>query len=482
VRIAGGGRTSRLTMALVAAAGAASAGVAGAAGPTPAAPPAAAPAAPAAPGPAAPARAASPSSTGALTMEEAVSIALSRNRDVIAAKMEIEAAELDVVAARVYPNPILAYSVGNVVLGSANDQMGALRRDPGAFGQLVHAVGIDEILDVWSKRSARTRAAERGVAQRRYLTEDALRAIVHAVRSAFADVLRAQSERDMAREIAARYADTARLSAARFRAGDIAEAELRRIELEGLRFNNAVIDAELQVDLGRQRLAALLGLGASAAALPGERLVEPEGRPTFDLPRLVQRALEQRPDLKAAGAARIVGEAQLTAAEREVYPDLTLGATYTHSAFTISGDNPNALALSLSMPLPLFDRNQANIGRARLDMRRAENDVARLRLGVEADVTGAVRRSERARTLLASFEKPAVPGGGPHDGTGDPGGLLARAESALRVAERSYKAGAISLLEMLDAQRTYLDTRGQYLRALDDFRQAAIDVTNALGD
>jgi len=472
VSSAGRRRASRLTVALVAASAASAAQAR------------AGDAAPAAAGPAAsrPAPAAAPSSGGALTMEQAVSLALSRNRDVIAAKMEIEAAELDVVAARIYPNPVLSYSVGNVVIGTANDQMGALMRDPGAFGQLVHAVGIGEILDVWSKRSARTRAAERGVVQRRYLTEDALREIVHAVRSAFADVLRAQSERDMAREIATRYAETARLSAARFRAGDIAEAELRRIELEGLRFNNGVIDAEMQLDLGRQHLAALLGLGASGAALPGERLAEPEGRPSFDLPRLVERALEQRPDLKAAGAARAVGEAQLSAAEREVYPDLTLGATYTHSAFTISGDNPNALALSLSMPLPLFDRNQANIGRARLDMRRAENDVARLRLGVAADVTGAVRRSERARTLLASFEKPAAPGSGPHDGSGDPGGLLARAESALRVAERSYKAGAISLLEMLDAQRTYLDTRGQYLRALDDFRQSAIDVANALGD
>jgi len=463
----------RLAATLLAAAGAVSvAGAAGAAATTSDAT-ANTPASPAKP---------SASSGGALTMEQAVSIALARNRDVIAAKMEIEAAELDVVAARVYPNPILAYSVGNVVLGSANNQMGAIGRDPGALGQLVHAVGIDEILDVWSKRSARTRAAERGVAQRRYLTEDALREIVHAVRSAFADVLRAQSERDMAREVAARYADTARLSAARFRAGDIAEAELRRVELEGLRFNNAAIDAEMQLELGRQRLATLLGLGPSGAALPGEQLVEPEGRPTFDLPRLVERALEQRPDLKAAGAARAVGEAQLTAAQREAYPDLTLGATYTHSAFTISGDNPNALALSLSLPLPLFDRNQANIGRARLDMRRADNDVARLRLGVEADLTGAVRRSERARALLASFEKPALPGSGQHDGSGDPGGLLARAEGALRVAERSYKAGAISLLEMLDAQRTYLDTRAQYLRAVHDFRQAAIDVANALGD
>lgn len=422
-----------------------------------------------------------PGSSGAgLTVADAVGIALARNRDVVAAKMEIEAAELDVVAARIYPNPLLQYGIANLVLGDANPQMGAVTSSPHVFGQAVQSLGVAEIVDVWSKRSARTRAAARGVDQRRFLTEDALREIVHAVRSAFADVLRAQAERDLAKEVAARYAETVRLSQARFRAGDIAESELRKIELEGLRYQNAVMDGELQLDVGRHNLAALLGLGA--ANLPGDHLIEPELRSAFDREQLIATALERRPDLKAAGAAQAAGQARLTAAEREAYPDLTLGATYTHSAFTVSGDNPNSLALTLGLPLPLFDRNQANIGRARLDIRRAENDGARLRLAVENDVTEAVLRALRSRALLAVFERPGVAGSPTATGTTDPGGMLARAETALKVAEKSYKAGAISLLELLDAQRTYLDTRGLFLRALHDSRQAAIDVAHAVGE
>jgi outer membrane protein TolC len=61
-------------------------------------------------------------------------------------------------------------------------------------------------------------------------------------------------------------------------------------------------------------------------------------------------------------------------------------------------------------------------------------------------------------------------------------GMQEKAETALRVAEKSYKAGAISLLELLEAQRTYLDTRGRHLRALHDLRQANIDVTHAVGE
>jgi len=440
---------------------------AGRAAPTPKAPAAAASGAPAAESP-------------GLTIDQAVAIALQRNRDVIAAKMEIEAAQLDVVAARIYPNPTAQVGVGNLVLGKANDQMGMLRSQPGFFGQPVITGGISEIIDVWSKRGARIRAADRGVEQRRLLTEDALREVVYAVRTAFADAVRAESEREMAKEVAARYADTVRLSQSRFRAGDIAESELRKIELEQLRYENAVLDSELQVEIARQHLVAMLGLSATEG-LPGGRLVEPETQPTFDMKQLIAEAMERRPDLRAATVGRSAAEARLASAEREAYPDLTLGATYTHSEFTISGDNPNSLGLNLSLPLPLFDRNQANIGKARLDIRHAENDGLRLRLMIENDVAQAVRKAQRSQALLAVFEK-AGGGGMSSSATSDTGGMLARAETALRVAEKSYKAGAISLLELLDAQRTYLDTRAQYLHARQDFRQAAIDVAHAVGE
>jgi cobalt-zinc-cadmium efflux system outer membrane protein len=421
-----------------------------------------------------------------LTMEQAVAIALQRNRDVIAARLEIDAAELDVVAARVYPNPTLEYSAANLVLGQPNPQCGSgACINPGFADQLVHSIGVTQVLDVWLKRGVRTDAAKAGVQHRRWVTEDALRAIVYAVRSGFDDVVREQSEDALAREVAARYSDTIRISQARFRAGDISEADLRKIELEGLRYTNDVIDADMQLDVARQKLAALLAL-RSVAELPGDRLEEPDVRPALDLARLTQAAFERRPDVRAANAGRALGEAELTAARREVYPDLALGATYTHSNFTVSGDNPNTLALSLSLPLPLFDRNQANIGRAQLDIRRADNELERLRITVAEEVAEAVRKAARSQALLAIFEQPGPPNGAnatpSATATSDKGGMLSRAETALRVAEKSYKAGAISLLELLEAQRTYLDTRAQYLRVLYDFRQATIDVNHAVGE
>jgi cobalt-zinc-cadmium efflux system outer membrane protein len=399
---------------------------------------------------------------GSLGEEDAVGLAMHRNRDVIAAQLDLKATEVDRVAAGVYPNPVLSYTVGNLVLGKGNPQ--GTMANPGFVDQTVHTLEISEIIDIWAKRNTRIRTANRGIEHQRLMLEDALREIAYAVRTAFDDVLREQSELALAKETQARYEETIRLSRARRAAGDISENELKKIELEGLRYQNATIDEEMQLDLARQKLAGLLAM-ASAIELPSE-LAEPGlRREPLTVDALVKRALETRPDARAVIAERRRAEAALSQARREAFPDISLGVAYTHSDFTISGDNPNSLALSLSLPLPVFDRNQGAIGHAHVDMLRAENDAAKVELQIRHEVADAVRKAARSQKLVGVYE----------------GGMLARAEAALSVAEKSYRAGAVSLLELLEAQRTYLETRGAYLSALYDYRQAHIDVVHAVG-
>src|SRR5262249_15724520 len=161
-------------------------------------------------------------------------------------------------------------------------------------------------------------------------------------------------ERELALDMRARYAETIRLSRARFNAGDISEAELKKIELEGLRYENDVIDAEMEIDLARQKLAALMGLPPSLLPAPATAAAPPRRR--YELAPLVNRALHERPDVRAALQARGRADALVGQARREALPDVSLGISFTHSEFTVSGDNPNSLALSLSLPLPVFDR------------------------------------------------------------------------------------------------------------------------------
>ena len=399
-----------------------------------------------------------------LTMDDAVRLALARNRDIVSARLEIDVAATEIISARLLPNPTLGYSVGNLVLGSGNDQMRGL--DPHFWSQPVQSVGISQVIDLWAKRRARTEVAELGTEQQRWVAADAIRTIVHAVRSAFIEVLREQGELALSREIAARYAGTVKLSRSRFAAGDISEAELRKVELEGIRFDNAVIDAETEWATARAGLALLLGL-PDAAGLPAElpetfALLSPDERLAAPdaAEKLVALALERRPDVRATRVDARRASARQRSARRDAFPDVALGPTYTHSGFAVSGDNPNTLGLSVSVVLPVFDRNQAARARADLELRRAANDEARLGLVVRQEIADATRRERRSRRLVSTYE----------------GGMLRLAEDALKTAERLYRAGASSLLEFLEAERTYLEIRGQYLRARHDLRQASVDV------
>lgn len=398
-----------------------------------------------------------------LTMEQAVSLALARNHDIIAAKLSVDASLLDRVQAGLYPNPTLSYSLGNLVVGKANPQTDPPIAQPGFFGQTTHALTISEVVDVWAKRNTRMRTADRSIELTKFKVQDALREIVYNVRSAFTEFQREKSERDLSRETRARYDETVRISRARFSGGDISEAELKKVELEGLRYQNAEVDAEMQLDLARLKLTTLLGL-TSPAELPGDPVTGALQHGTLELAPLVERATQQRPDVLAARQAREVSMAALEQARREAFPDLSLSLSYYHSEFLVSGDNPNSLGIGLSLPLPIFDHNQANIGRAQLDEKRLENEARRLFSIIHREVAEAVRRTERGHRLLNVFE----------------GGMLDKAETSLRVAEKSYRAGAISLLELLEAQRTYLETRAQYVRAQHDYRQAIVDVMHAI--
>jgi cobalt-zinc-cadmium efflux system outer membrane protein len=407
------------------------------------------------PGPPAPAGAA-----GTITMDDAVAIALQRNRDIIAARLDIQSAKVDRIAAGLYWNPSVSASVSNFSLGESNPDT-----PPTPLARLVYSVGVSEVIDVWAKRRTRIKAADVGIEYRTLLVEDSLRDIVYAVRSAFTDVIREQLEYQLANEMKSRYDETIKLTRSLAQAGQISEFDFRKIELEGLKYQNALVDEAMELDLARNKLSNLVGL-PSATNLPSKAThVDPSREPPAMTP-ILNRAIAERPDLKAAKKGREYTDAGVETAKNEAYPDISVGAQYTHSEFTVSGDNSNTLALTMSLPIPVFDKNQAGIARARLEQQKNENEVSRVTLRVQHDVAEAVRRMERSDALLDVYEQ---------------GGMLQRAENQLRVAESSYRAGANSLLELLEAQRTYIETRSQYLQVQHDYRQATVDVAHAIG-
>src|SRR5438067_889577 len=177
----------------------------------------------------------------------------------------------------------------------------------------------------------------------------------------------------------------------------------------------------------------------------------------------VSEALARRPDLAAAERAREAAEAALRLARAERSPYPTLGVQYTHSEFQVSGDLANQIGTSVSVPLPVFNRNQGEIERAEAEALIARREVEKLRLAIPQEVRSAVASYTIARERVARFED----------------AFLRQAREARHAAEVSFREGAVSLLEFLEAERTYVQTEREHLAALRDLNTAAFDVTRA---
>lgn len=409
-------------------------------------------------------------------MPEALNWALSLQRQVVAARLEVDERAVETLAAKIWPNPEFSYSVNNLVLGAGNDQERDLR--PRFAEQTIQSFGVSQAFDVWRRRWAKLQSAQTGVEEARCRLADMLREVAFATRSAFLTAAREEREYALAQRTAQQWQESARVMAVRLQAGDIAQTDLHKIELEAQRAHNAALGARQQWAQARAALAAQIGL-VEPSLLPA-RLLLPERQmapqpvaqkdpaaapaPGFDAQALFAAAIKRRPDVLAAELAVTQAQKQQIVARREALPDITVGLAYGRSQFMISGDNPHTLGLSVSVPLPIADRNQVGRAQAQLALAQARNTVGLLRIEVQRALTTALHALERAQAGLVCFEA---------------GGMLEKAERARAVAHRSLAQGAFSVLDVLEAERTALEVQAEHLAIEHALHQAQVELTYA---
>jgi outer membrane protein, heavy metal efflux system len=390
-----------------------------------------------------------------VTLEEALDRAQTGNPDVVTARLQIAAAEAERMAARLYPNPSFSADFNNFPVSRTTP--------PGLpVGQtLITSMRLDQPLVLWGKRHLRIEGAEAGLAATHDAQRDVLRQLRAAVKIAFYDSLHDDRQLEFAQKNQQRYAQIVSLNERRFHGGDISEAEFRKIQLEQLRYVGELEDAQRQVAESSQLLGRLLG-SETVLTAHGD-LVAPTVAITSD--DLIGDAIENRPDWAALQRQRDQAELALRLARRERYPDVTVGADYTHDEFVVSGDNRNTVGVGFSLPLPLLNQNQAEIAKAEVALHEAETDIARLRLDIAQEVHNALAAFQSARRLQQTYES----------------GYLDGAKTTVDAAEASYRIGAASLIELLDAERTYTETQTNYLDTLFALRSGLVTLERAVG-
>lgn len=376
-----------------------------------------------------------------LTLSAAVEIALRRHPDLLAAGRDVDIADGQALQAGARPNPQLAL----LSEGLRGDQRST-------------TIQLNQTLELGGKRAARLSAAqrERDLA----LADLASRAAdVRAdVTGAYFDALVADQRQSLAQAslaLAARVADAA---ARRVTAGKISPLEATRAK---------VALASSQIDLGqaggaaaisRQRLAAAMG----DAGQPVGALAEPVDAPAphADLPELLSH-LATAPQLTRARRDVERRQAGVELERSRRMPDLTLSLGSKRDAQA----GVRQTVIGLSVPLPLFDSNQGNLQSALRKADQTRDALAATTNRLTAELSDAFLRDQAARAELAILRGQVLPG----------------AQEAYQAALKGFELGKFNFLDVLDAQRTLLLSKSQYLRALAESHRAATDMERLLG-
>jgi len=376
-------------------------------------------------------------------MATAVQLAL-RNSPVVQAKeREHAAVRANEITAGLRPNPTASYVADQLGNGNVDQQ---------------HTVTISQPIELGGKRQRRIESAQAGSRVSEAELNDVRRQVVAQVKKAFTDALAAEATLKLATENLRTLDEVERVNRLRADRGDIAELELLRIQVQRFAFARDLGDARQALDVARIALRAAIGPDAVARdfAVDGELAYR---EVALDRDLLLERGLASRPDVRAADAARVRAHADLNLARANAWWDFAPQVLYER----IGSDN--TFGLGVSIPLRVFDRNQGEIARTKAEIERAsylrEVTLAQVRAEVETALAVALNERDKARQLIEVY--------------------LPRAAKARDTVDFAYRRGGLSVLDLLDAQRTYRETALEQVRALSNYWTAIYQLEAAVG-
>jgi cobalt-zinc-cadmium efflux system outer membrane protein len=400
--------------------------------------------------------------TSRITLDEAIQMALQHNHNLLAARTTIPQAEAEETTANLRPNPSLFADWEYLPLGSPAHQ------NPNLYGghstsDYLHDntegdIGLSYLLERGKKRQHRLQAAKDITAQTRSLVTDNERGLTFSVASLFVSVQLAQSTIELAEKDLKSFQKTVELGELRFNKGAISEDDYLKIKLQLLQFETDYQQAELAKIQALSDLRQLLGYESVAADydVAGPFDYQPLNG---NLEDFQLKALQNRPDLRAAQQGVTAARSQYELQRAIGKPDVTVQGNYSHV------NAINAATVYGSIPLPIFNRNQGEIARTRLAIIQAQEQEKATNGQALTDVRDAydgLRVSDRIVQLYRS-------------------GYLDVAQKDRDIAEYAYQRGAVSLLDFLDAERNYRATQLAYRQALASYLLALEQLRQAVG-
>jgi cobalt-zinc-cadmium efflux system outer membrane protein len=394
-----------------------------------------------------------------LTLEACIDRLLACNRDLAARFQDIPKARADILTASLRSNPFLFVSVSNIPYGSYSPER------PGAT---TYDLTVIQPIDLNGKRQARVRVAEQAkhVLEAQY--QDAVRLEIARFYFAFTNVLRA---RDTLRACQAglervnAFAETVQDLASRGRRpqDDVTQVMLQRADGE-----LAARQAEAGLIQARHELAVLLAFPAEQAdsiRLHGSLLDHAPPPPCTE--KLIEAALQSRPDLAAYRLGTDRAVADLERQRAEALDNVFLFYTpFTATDFAPQDkQSASGWGLGVLLPVPLFDRNQGDIARARLNVNQTQLERQGVERRVVNEVQFAAAEYAASRRALEEYE---------HE-------ILAAARNLRDEMRGRYVRGEEDFSAFQEVQNEYHDILRAYLEGRLRHRRDMLRLNTAVG-
>jgi cobalt-zinc-cadmium efflux system outer membrane protein len=388
-----------------------------------------------------------------ISLDQAIDLALVHNHSIKATRTLILQNQAQEITANLRPNPTFGADTQFVPFFSPQYFSGENLDQTQQFD-----VGLSYLFERGRKRQRRLQAAQDQTAVTRAQVADAERTLAFNVGQQFVSVLLADSTLQFALQDLQSFQKTVDIGAAQLKAGSISEGDYLKISLQLLQFQTDVSAARLARVQALVGLREFLGYDAVPANFDviGDLAYQPLETNQEDLQT---RALRDRPDFRAAVLGITAAQSQILLAKANGKVDVNGTYDFTH----VSGENTASLFVNFA--LPVFNRNQGEIARTGYALTQAQEQQQAASDTVLSDVANAyeaVRSNDEIVQLYIS-------------------GYLKQAEDSRDISEYAYRRGAASLLDFLDAERSYRAIQLAYRQALASYMTALEQLKEAVG-
>ncbi len=399
------------------------------------------------------AEACSSQNTTRISLDQAIDLALAHNHSLKATRTLILQNQAQEITANLRPNPTLGLDTQFIPFFSPQDFSGDNLNNTQQFD-----IGLGYLFERGHKRQRRLQAARDQTAVTRAQVADAERTLAFNVGQQFVSVLLAESTLQFALDDLKDFQNTVDIAGTQLKAGYIGEGDYLKIKLQLLQFETDVSSARLARGQALVGLRGFLGYNAVPADFDvvGDLAYQPlQG----NLEDLQARALRERPDFRAAELGITAAQSQILLAKANAKVDVNGTYDFDH----VSGEN--TASIFANFQLPIFNRNQGEIARTGHVLTQAQEQQQASSDTVLSDVANAyeaVRSNEEVVQLYTS-------------------GYLKQAQDSRDISEYAYKRGAASLLDYLDAERSYRAVELAYRQALSSYMTALEQLKEAEG-